>query len=108
MINGDPEPHVLALEGELDVKTTTEAHKRMLELGLPHGGRLVVDLSDVTFMDSTGIRLLLQAREHARRCGASYAIARGPGEVMRVLELIGLHEQLEIVDEPQGAAIPVR
>lgn len=88
---------MLALDGELDVRTATEAHKRLLALDVPPGGRLVVDLSEATFMDSTGIRLLLQAREHARRCGAAYVIVSGPPEVMRVLELVGLDEQLDIV-----------
>ena len=99
MINGEGSPatRVLALEGELDVRTATESHKRLLALDVPRGGRLVVDLSDATFMDSTGIRLLLQAREHARRSGASYAIVSGPPEVMRVIELVGLDDQLHIV-----------
>jgi len=103
-----PGPCVLALSGELDFKTATEGHKRLLELGLPRGGRLVVDLSAVTFMDSTGIRLLLQAREHARRNGATFAVVSGPHEVMRVIDLVGLGEQLEIVAPGQGAAKPVR
>jgi anti-anti-sigma factor len=97
---------VLALEGPLDIATTTEAHKRLIALELPRRGRLVVDLRDVTFMDSTGIRLLLHAREHARRCGAAFVIVRGPDEVMRVLALVGLDEQLDIVapDEPVTTA----
>ena len=111
VINGEgsrQRTRTLALAGELDVMTATEAHQQLLGLGLPRGGRLVVDLSDVTFMDSTGIRFLLQAREHALRCGATYVIVRGPDEVMRVLELVGLDEQLAIVAPRQGAAIPVR
>lgn len=96
---------VLALEGEFDVRTTNEAHKRLLALDLPRGGRLAVDLGAVTFMDSTGIRLPLQAREHARRCGASYVLVSVPPAVMRVLELVGLEEQLDIV-EPDLAPAP--
>ena len=99
---------VVALEGELDVNTATEGHKRLLALRLPPGGRLVVDLSRITFMDSTGIRFLLLAREHARRCRATYVIVSGPDHVMRVLQLVGLDEQLEIVAPDQGAAMPVR
>jgi len=76
---------VLVLEGALDIATTTEAHKRLIGLDLPRRGRLVLDLREVTFMDSTGIRLLLRAREHARRCGAEFGIVPGPADVMRVL-----------------------
>ena len=88
---------MLALEGALDIATATEANKRLIELDLPRGGELVLDLRDVTFMDSTGIRLLLLARGHARRCGASFVVVRGPDDVMRVLELVGLDDQLAIV-----------
>ena len=111
MIKGEgsrPRTCVLALSGELDFKTANEGHKRLLELHPPRGGRLLVDLSAVTFMDSTGIRLLLQAREHARRNRATFAVVSGPDEVMRVIDLVGLREQLEIVAPGQGAAMPER
>ena len=95
---------MLTLEGDLDVGSMTEAHKRLIALDLPRGAQLRLDLGAVTFMDSTGVRLLLQAREHARRCGASYVLVNVPPPVMRVLELVGLHEQLEIV-EADGVAV---
>jgi len=89
---------VLELEGELDVATAAAAYKRMIERRLPRGGRLVLDLSGITFMDSTGIRLILQAREHALQRGAGLVVARPPEQVMRVLELVGLDDQLDLVD----------
>jgi anti-sigma B factor antagonist len=89
---------VLELEGELDVASAADAYKRMLELGLRRGGQLVLDLSELTFMDSTGVRMILQADEHARRHGASLVVVRPPERVMRVLELVGLDEQLDLVD----------
>jgi anti-anti-sigma factor len=93
-------PAVLALRGELDARTATEARKRLLVVPLRPGDRLVLDLRGTTFIDSTGIRLILQAREQALFHGADFAVARGPAAVMRVLELIGLDEQLDLVDEP--------
>jgi anti-sigma B factor antagonist len=89
---------VLALAGELDVANATEAYKRMLGLQLRPGGQLVLDLSELTFMDSTGIRLILQAGELARMHGAALVVVRPPAAVMRVLELVGLDEQLDLVD----------
>jgi anti-sigma B factor antagonist len=89
---------VLALEGELDVANATDAQKRMLHLDLRRGGRLVLDLSGLTFMDSTGIRVILQAEQHARLHGAELVVVRPPDAVMRVLELVGLDEQLELVE----------
>jgi anti-sigma B factor antagonist len=89
---------VLSLTGELDVATATAAHKRLINVDLRAGDELVLDLSGLTFMDSTGIRLILQAREHALQCGAAFALTRGPEAVMRVLHLVGLDDQLEFVD----------
>ena len=61
--------------------------------------QLVLDLRGLTFMDSTGVRLILQAREHALRHGAELVVVRGDATVMRVLELIGLEAQLDFVDD---------
>jgi anti-anti-sigma factor len=49
-------------------------------------------------MDSTGIRLILQAREHALQRNAGLVVVRPPEQVMRVLELVGLDDQLDLVD----------
>jgi anti-sigma B factor antagonist len=88
---------VLPITGDLDVAGATAAHKQLLGLALQPGDQLVLDLSELQFMDSTGIRLILQARDSALRHGAGFALVRGPESVMRVLELVGLDEQLELV-----------
>jgi anti-sigma B factor antagonist len=88
---------VLPITGDLDVAGATAAQKRLLGLALRPGDQLVLDLSGVHFMDSTGIRLVLQSRDHALRHGADFVVVRGPETVMRVLELVGLDEQLELV-----------
>jgi len=90
---------VLPLVGELDVTGATAAIKQMLALELPRGAQLVLDLRGLTFMDSTGVRLILQAQEHARKHGAELVVVRPPEHVMRVLELVGLDGQLDVVDE---------
>jgi anti-anti-sigma factor len=88
---------VLRLSGELDVGGTDDAYKQLLALPLTRGAQLVVDLRDVTFLDSTGLRLILRARDHAARHGAGFVLVRGPAQVMRVLEVTGLEEQFDIV-----------
>jgi anti-anti-sigma factor len=88
---------VLPITGDLDVAGATVAYKRLLGLTIRPGDRLVLDLSELDFMDSTGIRLILRARDHAIRHGARFAVVPGPRSVMRVLEMVGLDEQLELV-----------
>jgi anti-anti-sigma factor len=89
---------VLALEGDFDFAAAAAAHKELIALDLRPGMRLVLDLSGLTFMDSTGIRFLLQARDFALRHAAALRVVPGPERVMRVIELVGLREQFHFVD----------
>jgi anti-anti-sigma factor len=93
----------IALEGELDIATTptADAEVRRAE---ESGARLIVlDLRGLTFMDSTGLRLLVSADARARDGEHRLAIVRGPAEVQRVLELTGLDARLHVVDDPADA-----
>jgi anti-anti-sigma factor len=57
----------------------------------------VLDLREVSFMDSAGLRLVLEAS----RAGASFAVVRGPREVQRLFDLVGLDEgRLTMLDQP--------
>jgi anti-sigma B factor antagonist len=89
---------VLTLAGELDMAHAAEVGKALLELHLRRGARLALDLHDLSFMDSTGVRLVLQALRHAEALDADFAVIPGTGAVYRVLELVGLAEQLPLVD----------
>jgi anti-sigma B factor antagonist len=65
---------------------------------------IVIDLRQVTFMDSTGAAALVAADRHAQRDGRSLAIVKGSPQVQRVLEVCGLTEVLAPADEPLGPA----
>jgi cysteine synthase B len=91
---------VLVLEGELDFAHLDTARKALLDLQLASLSRLALDLRGLTFMDTSGVRLVLQAMHRADDCGAEFALIRGPQVVHQVLELVGLTEQLRIVEAP--------
>jgi cysteine synthase B len=104
----------LVLEGELDFSQSHIARRALLSLPLLRRGRLALDLRGLTFMDTSGIRLILEAMHRAEDRGAEFAIVRGPQVVHDVLELVGLAEQLRVVTdpaaltpEPQPAPSPV-
>jgi [CysO sulfur-carrier protein]-thiocarboxylate-dependent cysteine synthase len=90
---------VLMLDGELDFAHLDTARKALLDLGLTRVARLALDLRRVTFMDTSGIRLVLQAMHRADSFGAEFAVIRGPQLVHHVLDLVGLTDQLRIVDD---------
>ena len=69
------------------------------DLAVPHGStRIVMDLRDLRFMDSTGLRLLVTADLRLRREGRELALIPGPESVHRVFRLAMLEERLTFVD----------
>jgi anti-sigma B factor antagonist len=97
----------IELEGELDIATTpsADAELRRVEKGVENGGArvIVLDLRGLTFMDSTGLRLLVSADARARNGEYRLAIVRGPAAVQRVLELTSLDARLDVIDDPSEA-----
>jgi anti-anti-sigma factor len=96
----DADRTVLELVGEFDL-AAEPVLQRELDAA-PPSATLVLDLSRVTFMDSTGLRLLLEADARAREHGNRCLIVRGPG-VHRVIEEGLLASRLEVVEQlPDG------
>ncbi|MFR9805528.1 STAS domain-containing protein [Pseudonocardia sp. RS010] len=95
----------VVLDGELDISSYGHAVRRVeqAERGAP--GLLVVDLSQLAFVDSSGVRLVLLADERARAAGRRLAVRLGSGPALRVFEALGLIDKLEVLpprpfDEP--------
>jgi anti-anti-sigma factor len=91
----------LVLSGELDMGARFQAEQaldRLLEEPVEH---LVVDLGEVTFLDSSGMGLILEVDERARQQGFNLRLlpARRP-EVQRVFELAGLADVLPFARNP--------
>src|SRR4051794_18346916 len=80
---------VVALAGELDV-TTEPTLGRELDALLAEHGSLELDLSDLTFMDSCGVRLIGGLDADARRLGGELVVVGATGQVARVLGLARL------------------
>ena len=57
----------------------------------------VLDLRELTFMDSSGLRLILSAHAAARRDGAILEIVPGPPSVQRVFQICGVEDELRFV-----------
>jgi anti-anti-sigma factor len=79
---------VISFAGEIDMATADAMHKA-LEPWTRAGGPVTVDLSEVTFMDSSGIHALLKAA--SALCDRGCIIIHGAhGAVKKVLDLVGL------------------
>ena len=57
---------------------------------------LVLDLREVSFFDSTGLQLVLDADVRAREEGRRFVVLPGEGEPMRVLELAEVADRLQL------------
>ena len=82
---------ILSVGGEVDLATAPQLHAKLVEVVEVGGaGSVVVDLTPTTFMDSTGLGVLLATRRRARAAGRSIRLACPEGPVLRVLRLTGV------------------
>ncbi|MET0135695.1 MAG: STAS domain-containing protein [Kibdelosporangium sp.] len=93
---------VVRLAGEIDL-ATEEDFAEALEHGLRDQPPVImIDLTEVTFLGSAGLHVLLQANDAARRQGCALRVAHGGAFAQRVLSVAGLDQVLavfELVDE---------
>lgn len=92
-----PEAVVIVAEGELDL---VGAPRLLQAIPTEGDGPVVLDLGAVQFMDSSGLRSLLEARQACMDAGRPFAIARPSEAVSRVLELVDLSREFEVVEPP--------
>ncbi|MFP5363198.1 MAG: STAS domain-containing protein [Thermoleophilia bacterium] len=80
--------------GELDVGTAQALETTLRELREADFARIVLDLREVGFLESAGLRVIVVATRLARRDGQDLALISGPPAVQRVIEMCGMIEQL--------------
>ena len=86
--------------GELDLDTAPLLDQELAAARAAGAARLVLDLRALTFMDSTGLRLVIRWDTDAREQGFSFAIVPGPEVVQRVFRLTGMDEHLPVAPPP--------
>jgi anti-anti-sigma factor len=91
--------HTLVLAGELDMATTAELEPMIVACAESAGG-LTLDLRQLSFMDSTGLKLVLFAQQVCQANRAEFALIPGPRQVQRVFELTSLMDRLPFQSEP--------
>jgi anti-sigma B factor antagonist len=88
---------IVKLTGEFDIACEEYFEAALRPLEEP-GSSVVVDLSALTFMDSTGLNQLIAAHERSGRRGFRLAIVPGDAHIRRTFELTGLDRILPMVD----------
>lgn len=89
-----PEATVVSVSGEIDLLSAPQLTVALDPILKTTDRPIVIDLTEITFMDSTGIHALVDASNQARR---HFAVICGPGTVRRTIDLLGLTEPLCVV-----------
>lgn len=90
--------HVV-LTGELDLSTIDKVEQELVRVEGNGPETVALDLSRLTFLDSSGLRVIVSADKRARRENRRFVVVRGPDTVQRVFSITRLDQQLELVDD---------
>jgi anti-anti-sigma factor len=90
----------MRLAGEIDLSQASRFHDELERAEALEPEILIVDLRGLTFMDSTGLRMLLGMRRSCEEAGRRLAIIRGQQQVQDLFRVAGLEDAFEILDDP--------
>lgn len=94
---------VVAASGQVDLATAPQLVEALRQAQTRDVDEIVVDLTDVDFLDSVGVRVLVEAARDAAQSGVSLSVRGAQGWVARVLEITGVDEYLQVVPHPTAA-----
>jgi anti-anti-sigma factor len=94
---------VVRVEGEIDLDSAGELSEAALAAMQEIGPSLVLDLSGVTFMDSTGLKVLLAVHKRAELAGGRLVLAAPTRSVNRVVSITGLDQTFAISEDVDSA-----
>jgi anti-sigma B factor antagonist len=87
---------ILCVGGEVDLATAPQLHAKLMELVEVKEAGVVVDLTPVVFMDSTGLSVLLAGHRRAQAHGHTMRLVCPEGQVLRVMRLTGMEKVLSV------------
>lgn len=99
-VRSEPDRVVLELHGELDLLAAPELEEAIerVEAGSP--AIIVLDLQDLQFVDSAGLRVILAAHERSQQQTWDFALTRGTEQVQRLFAIAGIGDHLRIIASP--------
>jgi len=81
---------LFSLGGSLDIATSPTLRAALLEAADHDGHEIIVDLTTLEFLDSTGLGALIGARKRAAEHGGSVRLVAQEGQILRLLRITGL------------------
>ena len=113
---GDPAPFRIVVEmerdvvrvcpfGEVDIGTVGQIREQLENVTASGAKHVVLDLRGVTFLDSTGLHLALEADAASRAQGWTFGLVGGPADVQRVFDLTGARARLPFLTASELAVL---
>ena len=90
-------PRVLPLKGEIDLHVSPGVESSLVSMIAKHPEHIVVDLSGVTFIDSSGLAVLIKAMQDVKEYGGKFALAGINNNVRSIFEMARL-DQVFLID----------
>jgi anti-sigma B factor antagonist len=97
---------VVGLRGELDLAGAAELRSRLRTACADAGGRVALELSELSFIDSTGLSILVEYHEKARAAGGRLVLVAPQPGVVRVFGVTGLDRHLMVCDRLEDLESP--
>lgn len=91
---------MIALAGEFDLSGVPRFERALEAVAGGSGDRLLIDFTELQFIDSAGLSAIVTVMAHQREAGRTLQACGIRGQVERILELVGIEERLETVDRP--------
>ena len=90
------QPPTVTLSGEIDLMAQPQLQSCLAEALTARPAQIVIDMTDLTFIDSSGLAALVFAHQQLRPGGGRLILTNVPAIAMRVLEITGLHHLFSV------------
>ena len=104
-VRREPDRVILALDGELDMANASHLQDALAQAHQSTAAMIVLDLKELSFIDSTGLRVLLAARKEAQERGQEFAVTPGSQQVQRLLAVTRVSDHLRTIETPGDALV---
>jgi len=96
-------PNILPLEGEIDLHVSPEVAESLRTLIATKPPQLVVDLTKVTYLDSSGLAVLIEGMQNVQEYGGRFAVAGVQENVKHILDVARLDQVFQIFPDVDTA-----
>lgn len=90
----------LSIKGEIDLSTVEQLEGALDRIFRDDNAHVLVDLTATSFMDSTGLRSLINNHNRFRDSTRSFAVMVADGQISRLIDISGVRHKLQIISDP--------